>query len=229
MPANYTGDPAAITARQAVVVSNPVDGDALTAASNNAAIATLADILKYAMDKMGIIDTASTWTALQTMSAGLTVSAGTTTVQALNGGASSLGAITTSGNVTLTGSNPAANTPFTDVLTPTNIPKAWGKWTTDAADGIVLDAGFNVDSLTLVDTAANGFNDGIDIELATAWTGSAACLAMSGPLVLGFYKQLSFTDAGAHLLRIAAVLHSGAAGNIGGNAAEGTFVVFAAQ
>lgn len=65
MSTPYTGNPAGIVARQAVTVANPVDGEDLTAASNNSAIQTIANILKYVMDKAGLIDQAQTWTALQ--------------------------------------------------------------------------------------------------------------------------------------------------------------------
>jgi hypothetical protein len=44
-----------VTARQAVDVENPADGDALSAASNNAATQELADILKWLMNQAALI------------------------------------------------------------------------------------------------------------------------------------------------------------------------------
>ena len=80
MPTNYSGNTSGITGRPTVTVSNPVDGDAATAASNNAAAQTLANLVQYLCNKAGITDVASTWTAAQTVAANLAVSAGSFTI-----------------------------------------------------------------------------------------------------------------------------------------------------
>lgn len=66
MSTTHVGDPTGIVARQAVDITIPVDGDALTAASSNVGANHLADILKYVMNHAGLIDVASQWSALQT-------------------------------------------------------------------------------------------------------------------------------------------------------------------
>jgi hypothetical protein len=69
MPASYTGNLAGVTARQDVVISNPLDGEAANAASNDVAPKYLANVLQYLSKKAGLIDVASTWTAIQTFNA----------------------------------------------------------------------------------------------------------------------------------------------------------------
>jgi hypothetical protein len=51
MPIVYNGSSAGITANQPVSVTNPVDGDALTAASNNTAAQTLANFLQFLQER----------------------------------------------------------------------------------------------------------------------------------------------------------------------------------
>jgi hypothetical protein len=69
MPTSYTGSETGLNNRNDVVVSNPADTDALTAASNNAAIQTLANVAQRLKKYAGMLDLASTWSAIQTFSA----------------------------------------------------------------------------------------------------------------------------------------------------------------
>lgn len=71
MPQNYTGSTTGITARQNVTISNPIDTDVRSSASVRTPLEVLANIAQYLMAKAGLIDTASTWTAKQTMSGGV--------------------------------------------------------------------------------------------------------------------------------------------------------------
>lgn len=52
MPTTYTATPATIDSSGTVQITNPADGDALTAASNNTGINGLANIVKAAIDKL---------------------------------------------------------------------------------------------------------------------------------------------------------------------------------
>jgi hypothetical protein len=69
MPTTYTGDATGITVATAVDITNPVDADALSAASNNAATQTLANWVRFFRDGAGMLAVARTWTAIQTFAA----------------------------------------------------------------------------------------------------------------------------------------------------------------
>jgi hypothetical protein len=71
MPSTYTGNTTGITARQNVTISEPVGTDVRSSASVRTPLETLANFLQYVCQKAGLIDTASTWTAKQTMSGGV--------------------------------------------------------------------------------------------------------------------------------------------------------------
>ncbi len=55
MPAAYVGDGTGVTARQAVSITQPVDGDAATAASNNAGEQELADLIDHLMQGAALL------------------------------------------------------------------------------------------------------------------------------------------------------------------------------
>lgn len=71
MPNNYTGNAAAITARQDVVIAEPSDGDDFIASLFRVPYEYLANVGQYLSKKAGLIDVASTWTARQVFGAGL--------------------------------------------------------------------------------------------------------------------------------------------------------------
>ena len=67
MPANYNGSSIGRTAREAVTLSLPVDGDARNAESVNAALRVLADKLKYVEDQGVFQDVVNTVAQLLTL------------------------------------------------------------------------------------------------------------------------------------------------------------------
>jgi hypothetical protein len=70
MPQNYTGSTTGIAARQNATISEPVGTDVRNSASVRAPLEKLADFCQYLMQKAGLLDVASTWTAKQTLSGG---------------------------------------------------------------------------------------------------------------------------------------------------------------
>lgn len=145
MPTTHTGDATGLADADPIAVSNPNDGEALTAASNASAPSKLADFIALVKTLFGKLAGNNTWTGTQTLSnAGVThpiaghVSIGHTL--AVTEGA-------TIESVRLTGTPAAATTPFTDTLTVKNTCKAHGKieWT---GGGPTLVDGFNVASVT---------------------------------------------------------------------------------
>lgn len=122
MPANYTGSAAGRAVTDPVTVSNPIDGEQATAASNSAAIAVLADFLKFILDSAGFLAVARTWSALQTFSAGLSVGGGLSVTGVANTVLATIAGYTNLDG----GSNPACTTDTTHYLTKKTAAKAWG-------------------------------------------------------------------------------------------------------
>src|SRR5687768_4864400 len=56
MPTTYAGSSTGRTPRESISVTNPVDADALTAASNNSAIQTLANFVQFLAERAGLIN-----------------------------------------------------------------------------------------------------------------------------------------------------------------------------
>lgn len=72
MPTTYTGNETNVTADRADVTGVlPVDGEPRNASSVNTPLQRLYDYAQRARKKAGFLDLASTWTALQTFSAGI--------------------------------------------------------------------------------------------------------------------------------------------------------------
>lgn len=149
MPTNHTGSAAGLTDADPIVVSNPNDGEDLTAASNATAPSKLADFLTLAKTLFGRLAAANTWALAQIFSGAVTV-AGTLTANGqtdINGNVS----LATNKTMTLFGdskissqSNPAANTGVTNQLHAKNMPKAWALVEITAGPAITLKAGFNI-------------------------------------------------------------------------------------
>lgn len=118
MPTTYTGVEGNVTADRAdVTASLPVDGDPRNASSVNTPLQRLADFMQRVRKKAGFLDLASTWTALQTFSAGLEASTadvdGALTAASLNTGSGAISGGPVSGStVTATGVVTGAH-PFT--------------------------------------------------------------------------------------------------------------------
>lgn len=68
MPTNHTGDATGLADADPIIVSNPNDGEALTAASNSSAPSKLADFLTLAKTLFGRLATLNTWALKQTFS-----------------------------------------------------------------------------------------------------------------------------------------------------------------
>jgi hypothetical protein len=78
------------------------------------------------------------------------------------------------GHLKLTGSNPASTVGFTNTLTPSNTPKAWGSISADGFGTYTVEQGFNITSV-----AHNGAG-GITVTFATALVGTNPAIIASG-------------------------------------------------
>lgn len=126
----YSGNVAGLVARQDVEVQVPLTGDTAAADSVSTGLKKLADLLQYLQDHAGLIDTASTWSALQTLSAGLT----------------------SGGKILMSDGNPAVGVAQSNFLSASNLIKAYGTASTDGVGGATLSAahGFNIASVQVI-------------------------------------------------------------------------------
>lgn len=69
MPQTYNGSLTGIVAREQAAISEPVGTDQRNAASVQTPFRKLADYVQYLMQKAGVLDAVSTWTAKQTFAA----------------------------------------------------------------------------------------------------------------------------------------------------------------
>ena len=68
---DFNGSASGISAREQVVVTEPVGTDVRNSQSIRTPVEKLANLIQYLMQKAGILDAVSTWTAKQAFSAGL--------------------------------------------------------------------------------------------------------------------------------------------------------------
>ncbi len=205
MPSNYTGSPAAITARQVPVISCPVDADALSAASANAPTQKLADILAWLQANAAELGVENDFTALNAIvlsrvgnqaiaksGAGVLSIASSVNDVLINAAAGhnailavSAGASLTASDTALTANKPLAmgSNPITGVVDPTN-PQ-------DAATQHYVDASVSAEATNRAigvsaEATSRAIGDSelsrrlspnyLTLPIASTWTGSNAMI-----------------------------------------------------
>lgn len=128
-----------------------------------------------------------------------------------------------SGHLSLEGGNPASSTGFTNTLTPTNIPKAWGRITTNGAGSVTMADGFNMGTPTLssnnivVDFTTDMANANYTV-LCTAQGSNpdGTCRVLAAGRTAGGFTILGLTSTGSSV-------------DCSGTACDVGFVVFGRQ
>lgn len=108
------------------------------------------------------------------------------------------GTMGASGNIPLTGTDPASTVAFADTLTPMNIPKAWGRVSSNGAGGATVSAGFNIASVGINTTDIR-----VTLAQAMGSTNYAVCVASEG-VYLPTYNIVSSTVIDIRLHELAA-------------------------
>jgi hypothetical protein len=98
---------------------------------------------------------------------------------------------TINGNVTLSGSNPAATTAFSNTVTKLNTCKAWAKITSDGAGNVTLVDGFNIASVTLTGSPNYTFKVTFGTAMADGNYAVVGVTSSSGPYTFYMFSAVA--------------------------------------